>query len=324
MPVALAAVQASNAQYAPSFRPVIVVFGGTSGIGAGLVRAFATHIPPHTGAHIVVVGRSKPAADALIASLPSNSNSQYDFVRVDALLVHDLRACIRQELFGTLGLKKINYLVLSQGELKLDSTARTSEGFHPTISLMVYGRARAALDLAPLLQAAAAAGEDARIMSVAAPGTGGAINLDDVALDKMGSVALRAAMITYTDIGPLEKKLICRTMVIKICVTSKLGQISSKQNMAPTDIYVASLAQRFPDLALTHAGPGFVKTGIARGLPWYVRALWTFMEWAFAMTADESGERMMMVLVDPASKKGAFVKDHHNQPVAPIQVFITA
>ncbi|KZV84185.1 NAD(P)-binding protein [Exidia glandulosa HHB12029] len=285
MPVALTAVQASNAQYAPSFRPVIVVFGGTSGIGAGIVRAFATHIPPHTGAHIVVVGRSKPAADALIASLPSNSNSQYDFVRVDALLVHDLRVFIRQELFGTLGLKKINYLVLSQGELKLDSTARTSEGFHPTISLMMYGRARAALDLAPLLQAAAAAGEDARILSVAAAGTGGAINLDDVALDKMGSIALRGAMITYID----------------ICV--------------------ASLAQRFPDFAVTHVQPGFVKTGLARGLPWYLRPLWNFLEWAFAMTADESGERMMMILVDPASKKGAFAKDHHNQPVAPNKYF---
>ncbi|KZV90079.1 hypothetical protein EXIGLDRAFT_617434 [Exidia glandulosa HHB12029] len=280
MPLALTAVQASNAQYAPSFRPVIIVFGGTSGIGSGLVRAFATHIPPHIGAHIIVIGRSKPAADALIASLPPNSNSRYDFVRVDALLVHDLRVFIRQELFGTLELKKINYLVLSQGELTVDSTARTSEGLHPTISLIVYGRARAALDLAPLLQAAAAAGEDARIMSMGDPGTAGAINLDDVALDKMGTFAMRAAMMTYIDIS------------------------------------VVSLAARFPDLAVMHVGPGFVATGLGRGMPFYLRLLWTFMAWFLAMTVEESGERMMMLLVDPESKKGVFLKDHHNQPVA--------
>ncbi|KZV87533.1 hypothetical protein EXIGLDRAFT_620517, partial [Exidia glandulosa HHB12029] len=224
MALTLAAVRASNAQYTPSFRPVVVVFGGTSGVGAALVRAFATHVPPHTGAHIVVVGRSKNAADALIAGLPHNSTSRYDFLRVDALLVHDLRVFIREQLFGALGLKKINYLVLSQGELNVDSAARTSEGFQPTISLMVYGRARAALDLAPLLQAAAAAGEDARIMSIGAPSTGGPIDLDDVGLQKAGMRAMRGAMITYTD------------------------------------IYVASLAERFPDLAVMHVSPGSVPT----------------------------------------------------------------
>ncbi|KZW00832.1 hypothetical protein EXIGLDRAFT_761382 [Exidia glandulosa HHB12029] len=285
MPLPFAAVKASNVKYAPSFRPVIVVFGGTSGIGSGIVRAFATHVPPQTGVHIVIVGRSKTSADALIASLPPNANSRYDFLRVDALLIHDLRVFIREQIYGALGLTKINYLVLSQGELNMDNKARTSEGFHPSIALM-YGRARAALDLAPLLQAAASSGEDARIMAIAAPGTGGAIDLDDIATEQMGTLARRGAMVTYTD------------------------------------IYVASLAKQFPDLAVMHVGPGVVKSGLKRGLPLYIKAVWAFGELFMAISAEESGERMMLVLVDPKSQKGAFVKDHHNQPVAPSK-FIT-
>ncbi|KZW00827.1 hypothetical protein EXIGLDRAFT_745428 [Exidia glandulosa HHB12029] len=281
--VSVSTIKASNSKYAPSFRPVIVVFGGTSGIGSGLVRAFAHHVPPQTGAHIIIVGRSKQSADSIIASLPANANSKYDFVQVDAVVIRNLRTAIREQLFGTLGLTKINYLVLSQGAIDLDATKRTSEGIHPTVSLAVYGRIRAALDLAPLVQAAAALGEDARVMTVAKPAWGGPVDLDDINLEKKGLAYIRAAMITYTDIAVLE------------------------------------LAKQFPELAFIHADPGFVKSGLTRGLPPWMRRLYGVMEWVAAMSADDSGERIMSMLVDPACSKGAFARDENNKPVKPVK-----
>lgn len=201
--VSLAAAKASNAQYRPAFRPVLVVFGGTNGIGAGIVRTFANYTHASgIGSHIVIVGRSQASADALIASLPAGANSQYEFRQVDAMLVRNIRALARELVRD---LPRINYLILSQGAMMLDATP-TEEGLHPTLALMVYGRARAVLDLAPALEKAALAGEDARVMFMGAPGTGGPIDLDNLlALDK-GWAAVRETMITYKDIATLVRR----------------------------------------------------------------------------------------------------------------------
>ncbi|KZW00830.1 hypothetical protein EXIGLDRAFT_830476 [Exidia glandulosa HHB12029] len=276
----LSAARVSNAQFAPKSRPVLVVFGGTGGIGAGIVRAFA-HVPPSIGVHIVIIGRSKVAADALIASLPAHATSRYDFLPVNALLIHDLRLAIREQLYGTLGLKKINYLALSQGTVDMNSAALTSEGLHPMRSLGLYGRVRAALDLAPLLQAAAALGEDARVITVLGAGAGGPLNLEDVALRKGSVAANRRRIITYTD------------------------------------IYTLALAKRFPDISVTHIHPGLVKGGLKRGLSWPMRWVYGLVEWLFGTSSDDCGEWMMYALLDPTAKTGAHFKNRHAERAQP-------
>ncbi|KZW00833.1 hypothetical protein EXIGLDRAFT_720446 [Exidia glandulosa HHB12029] len=277
----LSTARASNAKFSPKSRPVIVVFGGTNGIGAGIIRAFARHTPSSVGAHIVIIGRSKASADVLIASLPAHTTSRYDFLSLNALLIHDLRTFIREQLFGTLGLTKINYLILSQGEVVMKSSARTSEGIHPMLSLALYGRARAALDLAPLVEAAAALGEEARIMTVVKAGAGGPLDLEDLAFSKGSMIGNRGRIVTYTD------------------------------------IYTAAIAARHPTISVIHVDPGMVRSGLKRGFPFFLRWIMSFVEWLFGTSAEDCGEWMMYALLDPSSKTGAWAKSPHADTIEP-------
>ncbi|KAJ7762932.1 hypothetical protein B0H16DRAFT_1268746, partial [Mycena metata] len=52
----LATAEASNAGFAPSYIPVAVFAGGTSGVGQGMVEALARQTKGR--AHIVLIGRN--------------------------------------------------------------------------------------------------------------------------------------------------------------------------------------------------------------------------------------------------------------------------
>ncbi|KAJ6551019.1 NAD(P)-binding protein [Mycena vulgaris] len=271
----LAVARASNVRYTSKTRPVTVVFGGTSGIGAGTLQAFARHTQGVV--HIVVVSRSKASADTLFASLPQHPDSLYEFFPVDCTLMRNVKAVCR-ELSARL--TKINYLVLSQGYFLLGASP-TEEGLDPLHALMMYGRVRATLDLGPLVQAAAALGEDAHIMTVAYAGIGGPIDLDDLALQRLGMLKMRGALITYID------------------------------------IYTLQLAERFPDVSMTHIYPGFIASGLTRGMPFYLRWIFLVVERLFAVSPADCREWMMYALVDPAAKTGAHFKDNHAEALGP-------
>ena len=52
----LAAARAANAAFSPSYFPVAIFVGGTSGIGEATARAFARYTKGN--AHIILVGRN--------------------------------------------------------------------------------------------------------------------------------------------------------------------------------------------------------------------------------------------------------------------------
>lgn len=124
------------------YRPVAVFVGGTSGIGAGMAKAFAEH--RNGDAHIVIVGRNRQAAQDLIASFPkpASGEPQHEFVECDVTLMRNVRKTT-SELAGRL--PKINFLVLSPGIMTTKHT-ETAEGIDKKLALHYYARWRFAYE----------------------------------------------------------------------------------------------------------------------------------------------------------------------------------
>jgi len=179
----------------------------TSSIGEGIVRAFARNTDGNV--HIIILGRYRSSADAIIASLPKHENGLYEFVAVDAVLMRNVAAACTELKTNANGqlqapLLKINYLVLSQGAV-LFGAPDTEDGHNPMTALALYGRIRAILELVSLLEKAAELGEDGRVMSIGAAGIGGPVDLSDVGMKKTSYLKLRGALVSTVDISILVR-----------------------------------------------------------------------------------------------------------------------
>ncbi|KAJ7327578.1 NAD(P)-binding protein [Mycena albidolilacea] len=220
----LSTVRAFNAGFTPSYTPVAIFVGGTSGIGQGMAEAFARHTKGN--ANIVIVGRNRAAASAIIASFPKPNTPgvTHEFVECDISLMKNV-----QRTAGELRARfpKVNFLALTAGFVTLDGRNETEEGIDRKLAVHYYGRWRFVRDLIPSLEEAHKAGEDAKVMSVLAAGHGGAIDLNDLGLKKTFSLPNAATT-------------------------------------APSynDIMVNDFAARYPGLSFIHSYPGIVRTGI--------------------------------------------------------------
>ena len=192
----LPAVRVANAAFSPSYIPVALFVGGTSGIGQATAEAFARYTKGQ--AHIVICGRNRAAAESIIASFPKSTNSKYEFVECDATLMKNVQTTTTS-LLSTL--PKLNYLFMTTGFLTLKGRDETSEGIDKKLALNYYARWKFINDLMPLLRKAKDAGEDAKVMSVLAAGHGGPVDLDDLGLKKGFSLSAAAvAAATYNDL----------------------------------------------------------------------------------------------------------------------------
>ncbi|KAF8964504.1 hypothetical protein BDZ97DRAFT_1815431 [Flammula alnicola] len=187
----LAAIRASNAAIAYSQPPVAVFVGGTSGIGQGMAEVFAQTTKGNS--HIVIVGRNRAAAERILDALPVPASGKVarEFVQCDVTLMKNVEEATRDILSRY---PKINYLVMSPGIMTLAGRDETSEGIDKKLAVHYYARWKFLHDLLPGLKKAKDDGEQVAVMSVLAPGKGGAIDLDDLAIKK----ALRAP--TYNDL----------------------------------------------------------------------------------------------------------------------------
>jgi NAD(P)-dependent dehydrogenase (short-subunit alcohol dehydrogenase family) len=219
----LTAVQTSNAAYHPSYLPVAIFIGGTSGIGQAMAEAFARYTKGR--AHIIIIGRNRAAGEAIIASFPkpadTNDGWKHEFVSCDASLMSNVRSTCAALVER---LPRINYLVLSAGYVTLTSTEETSEGLDRQIALRYYSRYVFISSLLPLLTKARESGQDARVMSILGGGFASAVNLDDLGVKKarsktFGFGAGKAAMqsLGYNDL----------MMVVRIYVISLIQSMSS-------------------------------------------------------------------------------------------------
>ncbi|KAF7341192.1 hypothetical protein MVEN_01854200 [Mycena venus] len=222
----LSTVRAFNAAFSPSYTPVAIFVGGTSGIGQGMAEAFARHTKGN--AHIVLVGRNRAAAESIIATFPKPTapGVTHEFVECDITLMKNVHR-VAGELRARI--PKINFLVLTPGVMTMNGRNETEEGIDRKLAVHYYGRWRFIKDLLPAVEEAHKAGEDAKVMSVLAAGHGGKIDLEDLGLKKSFSIANAAAA-------------------------------------APTynDIMVNDLAARYPGLSFIHAYPGGVATNLLK------------------------------------------------------------
>ncbi|KAF8148088.1 hypothetical protein B0H34DRAFT_785765 [Crassisporium funariophilum] len=160
-------VRSANAAFAPSYHPVAVFLGRTSGIGQGMAQVFASITQGN--ADIIIVGRNQTAAEKFFASLPQPSGDKTntrkparEFVECDATVMKNVHTACQEILSRH---SKINYLVMSPGFMALSGRDESSEGIDKKLAVHYYSRSRMFNDLLPALKNAKDAGEDAKVMS---------------------------------------------------------------------------------------------------------------------------------------------------------------
>ncbi|KAJ7759556.1 NAD(P)-binding protein [Mycena metata] len=243
----LATVRASNASWKPSYPPVGVFVGGTSGIGEGIVEAFARHTKGN--AHILIVGRNRAAATAIFARIekPPAPDLTREFFECDLSLIANAK---RTAAAIVARFPRVNFVFITAGLVSLNGLDVTNEGVDSQIAAMYYSKWALTDGLLPALHAARVAGEDARVAAVHTAGRGGPIDFDDLGLAKCltGGMSGMQAMVS---------------------------QLASYQ-----DLMAEGFAERNPDISFTHAFPGLVDTPLLRKSPstmlramYYVRYL---------------------------------------------------
>ncbi|KAJ7141756.1 NAD-P-binding protein [Mycena crocata] len=284
--------KASNASFSPSYLPVVVFIGGTSGVGQGMTEAFARYVKGH--AHIIIVGRNEHAAAEIIERLSKPADGEaaggkHEFVACDVSLMANVRAAcavIRAKV------DRINFLVMTAGYSSMVNVTLTSEGLDLLLAMRYYQRYVFLQELLPLVQNAQKLGQDARVMSVLGAGRGSPKRPID--LDNLGNTV---------------KERVGRFSV------AMRGMVMSSDY---TDAMMAHLASQNPNIAFTHIHPGFVRTpgqhvdfdGLLTPLSWILN----FIIPRLSVPQEEAAEHMLYALFN--GERGLFLRGRYGDVVS--------
>ncbi|KAF9026822.1 NAD(P)-binding protein [Hymenopellis radicata] len=273
--------RASNATFKPSYIPVAVFVGGTSGVGEAMAKALSSYLGGKL--HLFIVGRNRAAAEKTFASLPRPEGVTREFLHCDALLMRNIVAT-SDELKSRVD--KINFLVLSAGYFRVTGRDETSEGLDKLLVMRYYNRFKFAKELLPLLKVARDRGEDAQLMTVL--GTG----MMNIGVDR-------------DDLG-LRKNYRWWKGAMKPCVYN--------------DVMVEEFAKQNPGIGFMHIYPGFVDTpAIDDIFTWWPMRLLAPLVWLqmyfFGVSAEECAEYMLYALLDKSKEGGWSRRDNHGNDI---------
>ncbi|KAJ7183822.1 hypothetical protein C8R46DRAFT_1209958 [Mycena filopes] len=289
----LTAVEASNAAFVPSYLPVAIFVGGTSGVGQAMAEAFARQVKGY--AHIILIGRNAAAAADILAGFPKPPTEEggwaHEFVSCDVASMASIRA-VCAELRRRL--TRVNFLVLTAAGPKANSLVEcgeTAEGLDNHLAMRYFARYLYTKELLPLLSAAREEGQRAHAMTVLGAGMGFKIPTDD-----LGLAAARAGTYKF----------------LQGAVISAAAMKGMMRSAAYNDGLVAWFAAHNPDIAFTHIYPGQVATA---GKLFYPGWLLTPLTWIVGylrtiVSQDECAQYMLHALLEP-EYGGMFLRDNH-------------
>jgi NAD(P)-dependent dehydrogenase (short-subunit alcohol dehydrogenase family) len=142
------------------------VVGGTAGIGQFTAQKLVERTTPKK---VIISGRNKQNGEEIVETLNKLGNTtNHEFIPCDITSMKNLHTYAEQVKSK---IQKLNYLVVSAGIMSMSGRDETEEGIDKKMASHYYGRFKIIQELMPLLEAAADAGEDVRVMSVLAAGT---------------------------------------------------------------------------------------------------------------------------------------------------------
>ncbi|KAJ7881295.1 hypothetical protein B0H14DRAFT_2340403, partial [Mycena olivaceomarginata] len=155
-----------NAAFSPSYIPVAVFFGGTSGVGQAMAEALARQTQGR--AHIIIVGRNADAAAEILAGFPRPKPTEaedgwaHEFVACEVESMASVRTVCAAL---SARLKRINFLVIT-GCYAVGGLTFLTNALIFYLCLRYFMRYLFTRELVPLLDTAQELGQHAHVMTV--------------------------------------------------------------------------------------------------------------------------------------------------------------
>ncbi|KAK1753366.1 oxidoreductase [Echria macrotheca] len=237
---------------------VIVITGGTSGLGAASAVALARSHP--SSKIYIVARRASPAASVAAEIRTVAPSAVVEFVQCD---LADLRS-VSAAAEHILGREKKVDVVMANAGIAPSVSSTTEQGYELYMGTNHIGHALLLSKLLPLLRAA---GEGARVVSVT-------------------SFAFRAAL----KCDPIGSTQSSRQKGWSFDLGFKQWLRYAESKLA-TITYTAELARRYPDITFVSVSPGFVQTDMVAKMSLCDRLVTRLLAWLVGggMVGPEDG-----------------------------------
>ncbi|KAL4746665.1 hypothetical protein BDW72DRAFT_207143 [Aspergillus terricola var. indicus] len=215
---------------------VILITGGTAGLGA----AAAIHLAKHSPAHIYISGRNAKSADAVIQQA-QKSGTKVSFLACDLASLDSVKKAADTILAQE---SRLDLLMCNAGIMAVPP-GKTKDGYEVQFGTNHLGHALLIQKCLPLLQQTAALpGADVRV----------------VILTSLGFRMHPSAGIVFSDLKSEQN------------FSAFGGWIRYGQSKLANVLYARELARRYPSITSVSVHPGVVGTGLVENLGWANRA----------------------------------------------------